>query len=372
MRRSARLGLVREELGERELANRCAERVPARSVAVKLDEEAAPGERPEDLGRALDPERLAQLGREALERRDEAHELLDAGRLVREDLGREIREQRPARAADALECLTATRGWHASEGLDGEPDGCGPASRRAVQLGRRLRVVVAGQRAQEPGGLLDVEREVRAAQLEHLALPAQPLDGERGLDARREHDVDLGRCLPAERLDELHRPGRLRELVHVVDDEHEVAAELGLQRLADERRDSLRACPVVGVRVGTGCARDRAGDLGRDGRYPEPKRIDDPTGEDRERLVFGGRAVPRAVVARGPRRQERRLAEPGIRDDGREPSLERLVETCEQTVAAEQRRRGDRRQELRRRCRARRGGRRHEGYERLFGGVRIV
>ena len=67
----ASLGLVREELGERELANGSAERVPARRVAMELDEEAAPGERPEDLGRALDSERLAQLGREALERGDE-------------------------------------------------------------------------------------------------------------------------------------------------------------------------------------------------------------------------------------------------------------------------------------------------------------
>ena len=212
---------------------------------------------PEDLGRAIDPERLAQLRREALERGDDAHELLDAGGFVGEDLGGEIREQRPTGPADPVERLSAAGGWDTAQGLDGEPDRRRPPARRAMELGRRLRVVVARQRPQQLGGLLDVEREVRAAELEHLALPAQPLDRERRLEARREDDVEPRRRLPAEGLDQLHRARRPGQLVDVVHDEHEVATKLCLQRLRHERRDALRACPIVRLRVGARSARRR-------------------------------------------------------------------------------------------------------------------
>ena len=63
-----------------------------------------------------------------------------------------------------------------------------------------------------------------------------------------------------------------------------------------------------------------------------------PRAKTRERRVLGRGAVPGAVHARGPRRQQRRLPEPGVGDDDRQSPLERFVKTREQTVAAEQRR----------------------------------
>ena len=65
----AHLGSARGEPREGELAHRRAERVPAWLAALELDEEAAARQGTQRLVGSFDPERVAELGREALERR---------------------------------------------------------------------------------------------------------------------------------------------------------------------------------------------------------------------------------------------------------------------------------------------------------------
>ena len=173
----AGFGLVGEPRGG-ELTHRLAERVPARRMAVELDEEPAPGQRAEDLPGPLDPERLAELGREALERRDDPHQRLDLRRLVGEDLGREVGEEGAVRTPNAVERVAATVRRDAAQRLDREPHGRGPPARRSLELFSRLRVPLTRQCLEQTSGLFDVEGEVGPVQLEHLALPAQALDRE--------------------------------------------------------------------------------------------------------------------------------------------------------------------------------------------------
>ena len=134
--------------------------------------------------------------------------------------------------------------------LHGEAHRRRPAARRPLHLGGRVGIVAAGEGAQEVGGLLGVECEIRPRDLEHLTLPAEPLDREGEIGAGREHEVEPCGRLPAQSLDELHRARRRGHLVHVVQHEDEVTSQLGLQRLADHRREP--ACARELVLLGTG------------------------------------------------------------------------------------------------------------------------
>ena len=194
-------------------------------------------------------ERLAERGGEALERRDRPHEGLDLGRLVGEHLGGEVREERAAGPADARERATSLRGRHLAERLDREPHGRRPPAGRGLELDRRLRVGGARERGQQCARLARVEDEVGAGELEHLPLAPQALDRERQLEARGEDEVEPRRRLPAERLDHLHRADRPGDGVDVVDHEDEVAAQRGLERLAECRREATGAGGLVLLRT---------------------------------------------------------------------------------------------------------------------------
>ena len=203
-----------------------------------------------------------------------------------------------------LERLPAARGRHTAQGLDREPDRRRPAARRAMELGRGL--ARRRRRSAPPAARRSPRRRTRGPtplSSSTWPWPRSRSIGNGRLGARREDDVESRRRLPAERLDQLHRARRPGQLVDVVDDEHEVAAKLCLQRLADERRDAPRACLLVRLRVGACSADDRAGDLRRDARHAESKSVDDAAREDRERLVLGRGAVPGAVDVRRPRRR---------------------------------------------------------------------
>ncbi len=145
---------------ESELANGSAQRVPAGRVPLELDEQAPPCERGESLGGVRNLERLAQLDREPLQRRDAPDERLDLRRLVREDLRCEILEQRPSRPAHSVEC-GRTFGWiDPTKRLDRKADGRWPSAGYSLELRRDGRFGGAGERLQQGGGLVAVEREL--------------------------------------------------------------------------------------------------------------------------------------------------------------------------------------------------------------------
>ena len=316
--------------------------------ALELHEQAAPGERAEDRPGAGDAERLAERRREALEWRDALHELLHLRMLVRKDLGGQVCDQRSLWLHDPLERIGAVLRRDTAERFDRQPSRCGPPSGRAPQRGGRPRVVGSRERLEEHVDLVDVEREVGARELQHLALAAQPLDREGKVGARREHDVQPARRLPAERLDHEDRAGRRLELVDVVDDEDEVAVQLRLKRLADRGREPAR--PPGLVEPGTRAGRDdRARLAGGEARDAQAERVCDAAGELRERRILGGGAVPGAVDLRRPRCEKRRLAEACARHDGRQAPFQRLAEALEQPLAAQERRRHRRRAESRHR-----------------------
>ena len=91
------------------------------------------------------------------------------------------------------------------------------------------------------GDLVDRERERRAAEVDDLALAAEPLD--RRTAARSA--TSRGRAGSAgasadQRLDEPPRAGRAGEDVEIVEDEHEIARERDLQRVGHECRGGRR------------------------------------------------------------------------------------------------------------------------------------
>ena len=129
-------------------------------MPLKLDEQAPPCERGEDLGGVRDLERLAELCREPLQRRDAPDERLDLRRLVREDLRCEVFEQRPARSAHSVECGRTIGGIDPTKRLDRKAHGRGPSAGEALELGRDVRLGGAGERLQQGRGLVAVEREL--------------------------------------------------------------------------------------------------------------------------------------------------------------------------------------------------------------------
>ena len=199
----AHLGSARGEPRKGELAHRRAERVPPGLAALELDEEPAARERTQRLVGSFDPERVAELRGEALERRDARDELRDPRVLAGEHLGGQVGEERPARPAHALERGGHVGGGHSPQGLHGEAHRRGPAAGEPVQLGGDGRVRVSRELGQQRRGLVDVECELRAGDLHDLPLPSEPLDRERKLGTGGDDEVQALRRLAAERLDRL-------------------------------------------------------------------------------------------------------------------------------------------------------------------------
>jgi hypothetical protein len=339
----AHLGGARGQPGKGELAHRRAERVPPGLAALKLDEEPAARERSQRLVGPFDPEGVAELRGEALERRDPRDELRNARILAREHLGSQVGEERPARPAHALERGRHVGGDDSPQGLHGEADSRGPAAGEPVELGGDGRVGVSRQLHQQRRGLVDVECEPRARDLHDLPLPSEPLDRKRKLVAGRDDEVQTLRRLAAERLDRLDRAGRRCDLVDVVEHENEVAPKLALEDLADQRCKAPAPAGVV-----LAAARARPGLDGVrcvDGERwdAEPKSVGNASRERGQRHVVGRDGVPGVVQVGRPRREERRLPETRPRDDARQAAAVDVVEDRPQSRAWEEWRRSARR-----------------------------
>jgi hypothetical protein len=105
---------------------------------------------------------------------------------------------------------------------------------------------------QERGDLVLRERQLGPSDLEHLSASAEPVDAERQLAPRREDEVQGCRGLEAKPLEQVHRVESAVQLVHVIDDEHEVTPQPLGEGLADQARRSLNA--PEHIRVGARAA----------------------------------------------------------------------------------------------------------------------
>ena len=249
-------------------------------------------------------------------RRGHADQLAHAGRLLREHLARQVAEQRPAGPAQALDRRAALRRGQRAHRLAGQAHGRGPALGHRMQRGAELARVAVELGLEHRAHLVGVEGEVGAAELEDLALTAQAVDRERRLGARGEHDVQgLGR-LAAERLDRAHRGAAGRQRVEVVEDERQRPAQALLQRLGQRGGEGVGARALVGAGVGTARGAGRRREIDGQVGHAQAQRVDQAAAERRERRVLGPERVPGDVVALGPGREQRRLAEAGARDHG--------------------------------------------------------
>ena len=85
----------------------------------------------------------------------------------------------------------------------------------------------------EAGDLLSREGELVLSDLQELSPAAQPLHGKRGTGATGQDQVKPWRSVPAEGLDQSRRGARGAELVHIVDDQEELARDVLLQDLGE-------------------------------------------------------------------------------------------------------------------------------------------
>ena len=269
----------------------------------------------------LDPERLAQLGRERVERRDVR--TAPAPRLARARRPRPRGKRRAARPgrAGAAERLLALGGRHARSASIASRTAAGqPPVARPARRGARGGVGPASSATSRRRSRPRENASSAPVELEHLALPAQPRRS--GTAARRATRARGGSAAaPRGRAPRRSAPAPRdpAELVDVVEHEHEVRAGALGERVREGSDVRLRPGSLIGVCV-------RPPGAAEDGR--EPRRQPGirsrsawtiPACERRELGVLGGHAVPGAVDLRRPRGEQRRLAEPGARDDGRQP-----------------------------------------------------
>ena len=192
------------------------------------------------------PRPRGRANREALEDRGSAQELDDLRVLVREHLFGQIREDRPLRTARRLDRVRSACWIGSSQCLDEEPRCRRPtAGDRQSGVGEPFRLL-AERGLEQRGDLIPREREFCGAELEHLAAAAQPGDGEAGLDAGDQEDVEQLRRPAHDRADELHA-GRIGQRVEIVDHQHHVVVGDVADGLANERREGVRAFELLGL-----------------------------------------------------------------------------------------------------------------------------
>ena len=167
---------------------------------------------------------------------------------------------------------------------------------------------------------------VAAADVDDLALAAQPLDRERHLGPRRDDDVQAGRGEADQRFDEPDRAVGPGEDVQVVEDQHEVTLERRLQGIGDRRRGGRCLGHDRRVVGRLDRALDLLREVGRDRRQLHPQGGGNARGQRADRPV---RCVER-VPGRRPNGRDaggkRRLPEAGAADDDRQPPLRALEE----------------------------------------------
>ena len=289
----------------------------------------------ERLGGAATPERLAERGSEALERRHRPHQRLDLRRLVREDLGGEVGEQRAARPADALERRLPLGGRHPAERLDREPHRRGPAAGRLA--GGRTAVSASAAPASEA-------RSVAVSSASNASsAPASsstwPWPRRRSIgngSSAREASTRWSRGGAWRQSDSITCTAPTEPATawtsSTTSTRSRRSAVWRVSQSAAANPRARRGLVLLRARAGRG--RHRAGRVDRECRDAQPERVGEPPGEARERRVVRGGRVPGAVDLPRPVGEQRRLAEPGPGDDRRQPTAERLREDARAAARA--------------------------------------
>ena len=201
------------------------------SVLPRLHEEALAGQAVDQRARLGDADGVAEVGGELVEDRQPADRLPHRRRLMGEDLLGQVREQRGPGAIEPVEHRRPARPRGLPQGLDGQDDGRRPAPGQPVETLGQLDQPHPQPLPHQLPDLLGGEGELLAAELEQLSLPAEPLDREERTAAPRQHQVEPGRRVTAEGLDEARRGVRRAQLVNVVDDQDEVAVDVSVHHL---------------------------------------------------------------------------------------------------------------------------------------------
>ena len=107
--------------------------------------------------------------------------------------------------------------------------------------------------------------------------------------------------------------------MQVVEDEQQVARDVVLEDVGDERRGRLRPGQDVGLARRFDGALDRRGEVRRELGQGQPQRGDDPGGERPELAIAAVERVPRRRHLVREMGDQRRFAEPRTGDDDGEP-----------------------------------------------------
>ena len=350
----ADLGRRQRQPGQRVLADQPVQREPAGLARQRLEEQRPLRELLERVGRVRHADRPQQRRREPVEvdRAPDQRPGVVGG--VRDDLLGEVGEDRALRTLETIEDRLAVAAGRVPIRLEREADGRRPAAGRDVDPRRRdvvqvgVIAVVAEQGMEQLVDLVGREGERGPTQVEHLALAPQPLDRERDLRPGRDEDVEPGRSEPDERLDEAERARRPGEDVEVVEDEHQVLVERGLERVDDERGRGRGLGDDRRVVGRLDRALDRVRGVVGDRGQADAQRGGDPGRERADVAVGGVERVPGRRAGGGDAGGERRLPEAGAADDDREPALRAVEQPRLELGSGERPDRIRRRQQLRR------------------------
>ncbi len=295
-RRPARLSPL--ELGKEELAEQVVVAVGERTAADLLDEQVAPDEAFEASAGVGHPgDDFRNTGRHHLHDRGPREEPQVVLPKALGQLGREVGRDVAVAAGDGDRHAALTPGAPAGDRCEIRPDR--PALGSPMQLQHAIGVELAPGRPGERGGLLDVERKRRRADLEQLPAGAVAPERHRRLGAAGQRNAEVGGQV-VEQGGERVETRPVLEAVRVVEDQQRrfaPAIHLGHEARHRRAEDAVTRCGVAG------CDRRIHGS-------DAPQGGDEVADQDDRVVVQRIERQPRdrARLARGPLRQDGCLA----------------------------------------------------------------
>ncbi len=298
---------------------------------VARDEEPAAAERLDRDARLDDLERLAQLDREVLERRNRRDEPPDGRRLPVEHLSGEIVEERALRPVQGLNDRRADIGGGLFEGANGKPHGGRPAAGQLAGAAG-LPGCARPRRGTARGGRRSRSPRRRAPRRRARA----PVPGRAGAESGT-----AGRCDPQGPRAASAGPCRTRLSTS--------RAEGVPRSSSTSSRTSTRSCssassscPAIRAAIASARISSSGGSHLRPGvdrnvGDERPQRAQEPTREGAETTIGRPDRVPPGSHVAGPLGDQRRLAVARTGDDGGQAPAERLVQPRLEPRALDQR-----------------------------------